>query len=73
MAKSTNHTNHNQITKHHKNGIKKPARQRYSSLKGVNQRFLRCRKRSLRFDPKVIKNKNVMKRVAALRALKAAN
>lgn len=31
MAKSKNHTNHNQNRKAHKNGIKKPKRQRYIS------------------------------------------
>jgi large subunit ribosomal protein L29e len=35
MAKSKNHTNANQGRKAHKNGIKKPQRQRYSSLRGV--------------------------------------
>ena len=35
MAKSKNHTAHNQTYKAHKNGIKKPRKQRYSSRKGV--------------------------------------
>lgn len=34
MAKSKNHTAHNQSAKAHKNGIKKPKRERYSSMKG---------------------------------------
>eukprot|EP00058_Branchiostoma_floridae_P014277 XP_002599765.1 hypothetical protein BRAFLDRAFT_70232 [Branchiostoma floridae] len=34
MAKSKNHTNHNQNKKAHRNGIKKPRRNRYESLKG---------------------------------------
>ncbi|XP_060238164.1 large ribosomal subunit protein eL29-like [Meriones unguiculatus] len=41
MAKSKNHTTHNQSRKWHKNGIKKPQSQRYESLKGVNPKFLR--------------------------------
>ena len=41
MAKSKNHTNHNQSYKAHRNGIKKPARQRYAPLKGVDSKFLR--------------------------------
>ncbi|XRB00778.1 ribosomal protein L29 [Pycnococcus provasolii] len=41
MAKSTNHTAHNQSYKNHKNGIKKPKKQRYSSLKGMDPKFLR--------------------------------
>uniref|UniRef100_A0A674K9K4 60S ribosomal protein L29 n=1 Tax=Terrapene triunguis TaxID=2587831 RepID=A0A674K9K4_9SAUR len=36
MAKSKNHTTHNQSRKWHRNGIKKPRSQRYESLKGVN-------------------------------------
>jgi large subunit ribosomal protein L29e len=41
MAKSKNHTNHNQNKKAHRNGIKKPQKQRYTSLKGVCPRFRR--------------------------------
>ncbi|MBN3287912.1 RL29 protein, partial [Polyodon spathula] len=36
MAKSKNHTSHNQARKAHRNGIKKPKSQRYESLKGVS-------------------------------------
>lgn len=35
MAKSKNHTAHNQSYKAHKNGIKKPRRHRHHSTKGV--------------------------------------
>ena len=48
MAKSKNHTNHNQIKKAHRNGIKKPKRQRYISLKGCDAKFIRNRRRSLK-------------------------
>ncbi|XP_059107409.1 large ribosomal subunit protein eL29-like [Peromyscus eremicus] len=41
MAKSKNHTTHNQSQKWHKNGIKKPRSQSYESLKGVDPKFLR--------------------------------
>ncbi|KAH0516445.1 60S ribosomal protein L29 [Microtus ochrogaster] len=41
MAKSKNHTTHNQSRKRHRNGIKKPRSQRYESLKGVGPKFLR--------------------------------
>uniref|UniRef100_A0A8I3WDR9 60S ribosomal protein L29 n=1 Tax=Callithrix jacchus TaxID=9483 RepID=A0A8I3WDR9_CALJA len=41
MAKSKNHTTHNQSRKWHRNGIKKPQSQRYESLKGVDPKFLR--------------------------------
>ena len=36
MAKSKNHTNHNQNRKAHRNGIKKPQKHKYSSMKGVS-------------------------------------
>ena len=48
MAKSKNHTNHNQNKKAHRNGIKKPRRQRYASLLGVNPKFLRNARRSIK-------------------------
>ena len=48
MAKSKNHTAHNQNKKAHRRGIKKPLRQRYASLKGVDAKFLRNRRRSLK-------------------------
>nr|XP_045053871.2 60S ribosomal protein L29-like [Desmodus rotundus] len=41
MAKSKNHTTHNQSRKCHRNSIKKPRSQRYESLKGVDPKFLR--------------------------------
>ncbi|KAI3848814.1 hypothetical protein MKX01_028871 [Papaver californicum] len=41
MAKSKNHTAHNQSRKAHKNGIKKPKKQRHTSTKGMDPKFLR--------------------------------
>nr|KAJ3418292.1 60S ribosomal protein L29 [Polyrhizophydium stewartii] len=41
MAKSKNHTNHNQNKKAHRNGIKKPKANRHVSLKGVDPKFRR--------------------------------
>jgi large subunit ribosomal protein L29e len=41
MAKSKNHTNHNQNKKAHRNGIKKPKHNKYPSLKGVDPKFVR--------------------------------
>ncbi|CEQ38952.1 SPOSA6832_00420, partial [Sporobolomyces salmonicolor] len=41
MAKSKNHTNHNQNKKAHRNGIKKPKTNKYPSLKGVDPKFRR--------------------------------
>ncbi|XBJ25089.1 hypothetical protein VPH35_002819 [Triticum aestivum] len=40
MAKSKNHTAHNQSYKAHRNGIKKPKRQRQASTKGVRSSCL---------------------------------
>ncbi|KAI0265129.1 ribosomal L29e protein family-domain-containing protein [Gloeopeniophorella convolvens] len=41
MAKSKNHTNHNQTRKAHRNGIKRPGAGRTRSLKGVDAKFRR--------------------------------
>ena len=41
MAKSKNHTNHNQNKKNHRNGIRKPKTYKKSSLKGVDPKYLR--------------------------------
>nr|ACV20957.1 large subunit ribosomal protein 29 [Diplogasteroides magnus] len=48
MAKSKNHTSHNQNRKDHRNGIKRPKKQRYMSMKGVDPKFLK----NLRFAKK---------------------
>lgn len=79
MAKSTNHTAHNQSRKWHRNGIRKPKRRRYMSLKGVifttyfieyfqvNAKFLRNRRRAMMFDPTVKKSKNLSRKIEALK------
>ncbi|KRX79528.1 60S ribosomal protein L29, partial [Trichinella sp. T6] len=41
MAKSKNHTNHNQNRKDHRNGIKRPRRKRCPGMKGVDPKFLK--------------------------------
>uniref|UniRef100_T1JJ66 60S ribosomal protein L29 n=1 Tax=Strigamia maritima TaxID=126957 RepID=T1JJ66_STRMM len=41
MAKSKNHTNHNQNRKAHRNGIKKPKFDKNPSTKGMDRKFLR--------------------------------
>jgi large subunit ribosomal protein L29e len=46
MAKSKNHTAHNQTVKQHRNGIKKPKRQRYSNTQGMDPKFLRNQRRA---------------------------
>jgi large subunit ribosomal protein L29e len=44
MAKSKNHTAHNQTFKDHRNGIKKPKRQYKTSQKGMYRPFLKNQK-----------------------------
>ena len=46
MAKSKNHTAHNQTCKQHRNGIKKPKRERYINTKGMDPKFLRNQRRA---------------------------
>jgi large subunit ribosomal protein L29e len=41
MAKSKNHSTHNQNKKNHRNGIKRPKMQYFRSLKGMDRKFLR--------------------------------
>ena len=71
MAKSKNHTNHNQSYKNHRNGIKPLARNKYSSMKGVNARLLRNQRRARKFDPSIKKSINLSKKIEALRSRKA--
>lgn len=71
MAKDKNHSSKNQNHKNHQNGIKKPQRQKYGSLKGVNQKFLRNRRRCVRNDPNIKRSKAVEKRVQAYKAKNA--
>ncbi|XP_068839047.1 large ribosomal subunit protein eL29 [Capricornis sumatraensis] len=59
MAKSKNHTTHNQSRKWHRNGIKKHRSQQYKSLKGVDPKFLR----NMRFAKK--HNKKGLKKMQA--------
>jgi large subunit ribosomal protein L29e len=65
MAKDKHHSSKNQAHKNHRNGIKKPKRQRFASLKGVNQRFVRNRRRAIKNDPNVKRNRALQKRVDA--------
>ncbi|KAL0491153.1 ribosomal protein L29 [Acrasis kona] len=41
MAKSKNHTAHNQSKKNHRNGIKKPQTHKYTSQVGMYRPFLK--------------------------------
>ncbi|RWV94182.1 hypothetical protein GW17_00043304 [Ensete ventricosum] len=53
MAKSKNHTAHNQSYKAHKNGIKKPRKHRHTSTKGVPLLIYLIQSR---MDPKFLRN-----------------
>ncbi len=57
MAKSKNHTAHNQTKKAHRTGIQKQTRQRYASLKGCDPKFLRNRRRSQKMMAEKMKDK----------------
>eukprot|EP00238_Polyblepharides_amylifera_P000043 CAMPEP_0196570386 /NCGR_PEP_ID=MMETSP1081-20130531/444_1 /TAXON_ID=36882 /ORGANISM="Pyramimonas amylifera, Strain CCMP720" /LENGTH=56 /DNA_ID=CAMNT_0041886789 /DNA_START=65 /DNA_END=235 /DNA_ORIENTATION=- len=52
MAKSKNHTAHNQTYKTHKNGIKKVKKSKYSSLKGMDPKFLRNQRHAKKHNKK---------------------
>ncbi|KAA8909440.1 hypothetical protein TRICI_004507 [Trichomonascus ciferrii] len=54
MAKSKNHTNHNQNKKAHKNGIKKPKTTKYPSMRGVDPKFRRNHKHALHGTAKAL-------------------
>uniref|UniRef100_M0R665 Large ribosomal subunit protein eL29 n=2 Tax=Rattus norvegicus TaxID=10116 RepID=M0R665_RAT len=75
MAKSKNHTTHNQSRKWHRNGIKKPWSQRYESLKGVDPKFLRNMRFAKKHNKKGLKKmqannaKAVSARAEAIKAL----
>ncbi|BES97842.1 unnamed protein product [Nesidiocoris tenuis] len=69
MAKSKNHTNHNQNSKAHRNGITKPRRHRNESQLGVDAKFLK----NLKFAKKNnLKPKKQVQRYEARKAKKAA-
>ncbi|SBS86498.1 60S ribosomal protein L29, putative [Plasmodium ovale wallikeri] len=58
MAKSKNHTNHNQNRKAHKNGIKKPKVHKFMSRKGLDPKFFKNQKYCLKG---IIKKKKELK------------
>ena len=73
MAKSKNSSHHNQSYKDHRNGIKKIRWNKYTSTSGVNQKLLRNTRRAKKFDPKILKEKNLTKRIQVMRTNKAKN
>ena len=56
MAKSKNHTNHNQSRKAHRNGIKKAPSTRKMSTKGMCPKFLRNQKYAMKGMQKLARN-----------------
>merc|ERR1712232_1304506 len=70
MAKSKNHTSHNQGWKNHRNGIFKVKRQRYLSHHMVNQKLNRNTRRARKFDPSIKKSVNYTKKIQARRDIK---
>eukprot|EP00020_Sapocribrum_chincoteaguense_P010520 CAMPEP_0170730510 /NCGR_PEP_ID=MMETSP0437-20130122/571_1 /TAXON_ID=0 /ORGANISM="Sexangularia sp." /LENGTH=61 /DNA_ID=CAMNT_0011068713 /DNA_START=51 /DNA_END=236 /DNA_ORIENTATION=+ len=55
MAKSKNHTNKNQNRKAHRNGIKRPVRQKTPSQKGRDPKFLRNLRFAKKHNPQINK------------------
>ncbi|KAJ2161622.1 60S ribosomal protein L29 [Coemansia sp. RSA 552] len=68
MAKSKNHTNHNQNKKDHRNGIKKPKGHRHPSLKGVDSKFLRNQRFAKRGTLLVVNKKKAERKAVAASA-----
>ena len=71
MAKSKNHTNHNQGYKNHRNGIKRVPLNKYIGSKAVNQTLLRNTRRARKFDPSISKQKNLASRINSMKQNKA--
>ncbi|KAL6446006.1 uncharacterized protein LOC126850450 [Cataglyphis hispanica] len=69
MAKSKNHTNHNQNRKAHRNGIKKPKRYRHESTLGMDLKFLRNQRFAKKHN---LKPKAQIKRAEQRKALREA-
>ncbi|KAF4519977.1 hypothetical protein B566_EDAN005477 [Ephemera danica] len=67
MAKSKNHTNHNQNRKAHRNGIQKPKRYRHESTRGVDSKFLKNLKFSKKHNLKPAQQLKVAAKRAALK------
>jgi len=61
MAKSKNHTNHNQNRKHHRNPTRKPSTKQRIKMKGMDPKFLK----NLKFAKKHNLNKHQQEKRAA--------
>ena len=53
MAKSKNHTNHNQGPKLHRNGIKKPKRVLHKDTHGMDSKYVRSLRRARKGNMRV--------------------
>ncbi|XP_059485241.1 uncharacterized protein LOC132202385 [Neocloeon triangulifer] len=71
MAKSKNHTAHNQHRKDHRNGIKKPKRFRSDHTRGVDSKFLKNLKFSRKHNLKPAQQLKRAAERAAARTQKA--
>ena len=72
MAKSKNHTNHNQNYKAHRNGIFLVKRTLYISNRGQNQKLIRNTRYARKFDPSIKKPVNLTKKIAKVKQLRAS-
>jgi len=61
MAKSKNHTAHNQSRKDHRNGLRKPSAKRHMNMKGCDPKFLK----NMKFAKKHNLNKHQIAKKAA--------
>ena len=66
MAKSKNHTNHNQTHKWHRNPTRKPSSKKLIKMKGMDPKFLK----NLKFAKKHNVNRNQQLKRAAKNAEK---
>ncbi|XP_012258786.1 60S ribosomal protein L29-1 [Athalia rosae] len=69
MAKSKNHTNHNQSRKAHRNGIQKPKKYRHESTLGMDLKFLRNQRFAKKHN---LKPKAQLKRAAERKSAREA-
>merc|ERR1711988_583321 len=56
MAKAKNHTNNNQNSKAHRNGIKRPLRQKAIAVKGMCPKFLRNQRFAKKNNAKAVED-----------------
>lgn len=73
MAKSKNHTNHNQSRKAHRNGIKRLDRNRLIAKRGVCVKFLRNQRYVQKGNKLALRNAQKAQGSASLKSKKAFN